>query len=271
MKLEQRQPEPAMNISIAELGQIAFRKRKAREITDVVLSILGLAKYKIKKYEESIEILENIQHKSAEIFLYIGNSYMLLPKPDLLRGVALGDSKQYEKAEKAYKEALRINPNDAFAHNNLGGLLKELKRYKEAEKEYKEVLRINSDDAWAHNNLGLLLYELKRYEEAEKEYKKALQTNPDYAKAHYNLGNLLYDLKRYPGAEKEYKEALQINPDYAEVHYSLGILLSDLENLLMDLNRKDEAKKEFEIARDLFRKQGREEDAKSAEGFLKEL
>ncbi|MCK4427401.1 MAG: tetratricopeptide repeat protein, partial [candidate division Zixibacteria bacterium] len=91
-----------------------------------------------------------------------------------------------------------------------------------------------------------------------------LRINPDHAGAHYNLGNLLSELKRYDEAEKEYKEALDINPDFAEAHNNLGVLL-------VDLNRKEEAKKEFEIARDLFRKQGREEDAKKAEGFLKEL
>jgi tetratricopeptide (TPR) repeat protein len=177
MKLEQRQPEPTTNISIAELEQITFRKRKAREITDVVLSILGLAKYNIKKYEESIEILEKIQNKNAELFFYIGNSYMFLPKPGHLKGVALGDS-----------EALRINPEDADAHNNLGNLLKELKRYDEAEKEYKEAFRINPDYALAHNNLGNLFKELKRYDKAENEYEEALRINPDLAEGHNNLG-----------------------------------------------------------------------------------
>ncbi|MCK4427413.1 MAG: tetratricopeptide repeat protein, partial [candidate division Zixibacteria bacterium] len=166
MKLEQRQPEPAMNISIAELKQIAFRKRKAREITDVVLSILGLAKYRIEKYEESIEILEKIQYKNEEIFFSIGNSYMFLPKPCLFRGVALGDSVRYEKAMENYKKGLQLKPDYAEAHNNLGLSLKKLKRCVEAEKEYRGALRIDPDYAVAHYNLGVLLLELKRYEEA---------------------------------------------------------------------------------------------------------
>jgi tetratricopeptide (TPR) repeat protein len=179
-------------------------------------------------------------------------------------GVLLKELKRYPEAEKEYREALRINPDFAEAHNNLGNLLEELKRYEEAENEYKEALRINSDYAEAHFNLGILLKELKSYEEAEKEYREALRINPDLAGAHNNLGVLLYDLKRYEEAEKKYKEALRINPDDAEAHGNLGILLKDL-------NRKEEVKKEFEIARDLFRKQGREEDAKEAEEFLKEL
>jgi tetratricopeptide (TPR) repeat protein len=126
MKLEQKQPEPTTNISIAELEQIAFRKRKAREITDVVLSILGLAKYRIEKYEESIEIFEKIQYKNAEIFFSIGNSYMFLPKPGFLRGVALGDSVRYEKAIENYKKGLHCSSSRIMPRRTTiwGGRLK---------------------------------------------------------------------------------------------------------------------------------------------------
>jgi tetratricopeptide (TPR) repeat protein len=199
-----------------------------------------------KEYKEALRINPD----SAEAHYNLGNLFKEL--------------KRYPEAEKEYKEALRINPDYAGAHNNLGNLLSDLERYEEAEKEYRAALRINPDFAGAHCNLGNLFKELKRYKEAEKEYKEALRINPDFAGAHNNLGVLLYELKRYEEAEKEYKEALRINPDYAETHGNFGILL-------MDLNRKDEAKKEFEIACDLFRKQGREEDAKKAEEFLKDL
>jgi len=84
----------------------------------------------------------------------------------------LADLKRYEEAEKEYRVAIRINPNDAEAHNNLGILLKNLKHYEEAEKEYREAIRINPNYAEAHNNLGVLLYDLRRYEEAEKELLK---------------------------------------------------------------------------------------------------
>jgi len=40
-------------------------------------------------------------------------------------------------AEKEYKEAIKINPGYAEAHNNLGSLFDDLKRYDETEKEYK--------------------------------------------------------------------------------------------------------------------------------------
>ena len=62
--------------------------------------------------------------------------------------------KRYDEAIAPLKEAIRLNPDDAYAHNNLGITYAELKRYDEALVSYKEVIRINPDDAEAHNGLG---------------------------------------------------------------------------------------------------------------------
>jgi len=79
----------------------------------------------------------------------------------------------YNRAIEYYREAIRINPDDAAAHYNLGNLLKDLKRYAEAEKEYREAIRINPDLAEAHANLGILLLKAKRPEDAKKEFEIA--------------------------------------------------------------------------------------------------
>jgi len=65
-------------------------------------------------------------------------------------------------------------------------------------------------------------------------------------------------------AEDEYRDAIRINPDYAEAHANLGILFSETGN-------KEEAKKELEGAKRLFKVQGREADVKKTEELLKSL
>ena len=157
-------------------------------------------------------------------------------------GVLLERLKRHDEAEKEYREVIKINPNYMAAHYNLGNLLADLKRYDEAEKEYRETIRINPYFVQAHYNLGNLLKALKRYNEAEKEYRKAIIINPDHAEAHDNLGNLLKDLERYEEAEKEYREAIKINPNLAEAHNNLGNLLKDLKQ------RYDEAEREYREA-----------------------
>ena len=252
---------------------------------------LGILLDDLKRYDEA----EKEYRKAIRINPDYADAYYNL-------GILLKDLKRFEEAEKEYREVIRINPNDGEARNNLGNLLSNLKRFEEAEKEYREVIRINPDYAKAHYNLGILLDDLKRFEEAEKEYREVIRINPDFAaahnnlgillddlkrfeeaereymkairlkeslpdkgaRAHNNLGNLLKDLKRYDEAEREYREVIRINPNYAEAHANLGILFSKIE-------KPEEAKKELKIAKELFERQGREEDVKNVEGLLKSV
>ena len=52
---------------------------------------------------------------------------------------------------------------------------------------YKQAIRINPDDAEAHYNLGTYLFHSGMYKEAIEAFKQAIRINPDYADAHYNL------------------------------------------------------------------------------------
>jgi tetratricopeptide (TPR) repeat protein len=110
----------------------------------------------------------------------------------------------------------------------------------QAEREYREAIRINPDNAEVHCNLGVLLHELYHYNEAEREYREAIRINPDYTEAHYNLGNLLDDLKRYEEAEKEFKKVIRIKPDDTEANYNLKLLLKmkKLQERKMKQNKK---------------------------------
>ena len=55
-----------------------------------------------------------------------------------------------------YKQALRINPSSADAHNNLGAALAQMGRISEAIEQLKAALRINPNDIDARNNLTKL-------------------------------------------------------------------------------------------------------------------
>ena len=88
-----------------------------------------------------------------------------------------------------------------------------------------------------------------------------MRIDPDLAAPHYNLGVLLNNLKRYDEAEEGYRDAIRMDPDLAEAHANLGILFLTTE-------RPEEAEKEFGIAKELFKNQGRDEDVKMMEELL---
>ena len=57
-------------------------------------------------------------------------------------GNALSDLKRYEEALAAYEQAIRLDPNYAYAYNNKGDVLRELKRYKEAEQTFEKARQL---------------------------------------------------------------------------------------------------------------------------------
>jgi tetratricopeptide (TPR) repeat protein len=124
-----------------------------------------------------------------------------------------------------YEQALRTNPDYAMAHNNLGIALAQTGKIEEAIAHYEQAVRIKPDYAEAHCNLGIALAQAGKVEDAIPHFEQALRIKPDYAKAHDNLGVALARLDRLQEAVGHWEQALRIKPDYAEAHYNLGIAL----------------------------------------------
>jgi tetratricopeptide (TPR) repeat protein len=132
-----------------------------------------------------------------------------------------------EEAIAHFKEALRLKPDYAEAHNNLGHALETQGRIEEALAQYREALRVYPDYFEAHSNIGVALQRLGR-PEALEHLREAVRLRPDIADAHNNLGNLLHSLGHHEEARVQYEEALRLKPDFPEAHNSLGITLREL-------------------------------------------
>ena len=83
-----------------------------------------------------------------------------------------------------FKEAIRLKPDFAEVHNNLGSALYAEGQRDAAITEYKEAIRLKPDDAKAHNNLGLALYAEGQRDAATAEYREATRLKRDLATAH---------------------------------------------------------------------------------------
>jgi protein O-GlcNAc transferase len=62
---------------------------------------------------------------------------------------------------------------------------------KRAEAAFRETIRLRPDDAAAHMNLAILLFGAKKADESAYEFERALFYNPDYALGHLNYGLML--------------------------------------------------------------------------------
>jgi protein O-mannosyl-transferase len=135
-----------------------------------------------------------------------------------------------------YQRAVRIYPNYAEAHNNLGAILLQSGRTTEAVAEYQAAVRIDPDYPDAHSNLGGALSRMPgRQMEAIAELETAVRLDPENARRRLALGNVLFEMPgRLPEAVAQLETAVRIDPELTDAHYSLAVGLAQIPGRLPD-------------------------------------
>ena len=99
----------------------------------------------------------------------------------------------YKLQKEAFKQAIRINPDDADAHFELGIAHGEFGMYKEAVESLKQVLRIKPDSVAAHYYLGLAYAILNDRGSALEQYKILKILDSERANELNELFNKIYE------------------------------------------------------------------------------
>jgi len=145
----------------------------------------------------------------------------------------LSQSGRFAEAIAECEKALKIKPDFAAAHNNLGSALQENTRsgddarrqggaVDEAIEHYRKALQIKPDFTQARSNLGNALLQKGQMDEAIAQFQKALEMEPNDAEAEFSLGKAFLQKGEINKAIVHYQKAVEISPDYAEARYSLG-------------------------------------------------
>ena len=130
----------------------------------------------------------------------------------------------YIKAIEAYKQAIRIdpnNPNDSFAYYSLGRDYALLGFYKDAIEAFKQAIRIDPEYVDAYNMLGVTYIQLDLYKEAIETYKQAIRIDPNDADSHNGLGFSYFLIGDKSSALNEYKILKELNIDSANELFDL--------------------------------------------------
>jgi tetratricopeptide (TPR) repeat protein len=131
-----------------------------------------------------------------------------------------------DKAVPHLTEALRINPDFAPAHYNLGTALARLNRLPEASNHFRRAAEIEPAFVAARVNLGAVLRLQNHLDEAAVELRQALQREPANAVAHTNLAGIFASQRKPHDAIAEYRLALQSNGDLLEPLAALAWILA---------------------------------------------
>ncbi len=131
--------------------------------------------------------------------------------------------KDSERTIAGYQHSLRVKPDDAQTHNNLGLALFTRGKIDDAIRHYRQALQLQRSDAEAHSNLANTLLEQGNPDDAIRHYFLALEIKPNFVEAHYNLGGALLTQGRTREAIAAFQQTLQIEPEFAKAHNNLGI------------------------------------------------
>ncbi|MEO1387823.1 MAG: tetratricopeptide repeat protein [Cyanobacteria bacterium J06634_6] len=92
---------------------------------------------------------------------------------------------------------------------------------------YQEAVRLHPDNADAHYNLGYWLAQQGQTEQAIAAYRRAIQLSPFDTDAYYNLGILLHTQRQFSEAEVVFRRVVLIDPEYENAYQYLSIVLAD--------------------------------------------
>ena len=144
----------------------------------------------------------------------------------------------FKRSAEYTHQVIRIDPQFAEAHLQLGLIHVQNKSWQEADKAFREAIRINPQFARAYYQLALVYFKqgkqteateaMKRSQELNKaaehlqEQRAALMRNEQKAPALSNLGGICLNDHKYEAAVAEYKKALWHDPNLAEARNGLG-------------------------------------------------
>jgi serine/threonine protein kinase len=129
----------------------------------------------------------------------------------LNQGKKAQQENRFDDAKSDFRKAISVKPDVAKLVSDFYFEQAERRNIslEDAKKYYELAIKYNPQNDVAYNNLGLLCQRLQDFECVDKSYTAVFKLKPNSWEAHYGLGNFYDDLGKYDLAEKQYKLAIQ--------------------------------------------------------------
>lgn len=181
-----------------------------------VLHLLGVSLYQQGRSDIAVPLLE----KSVAIEpTAVAYGHLAL---------ALKALSAIEKAELAFRQALKLAPEDASIWNNLGNFQREREQFSEALATLQQAVALNSELAEAWVNLALTQQGLNQLEQALQSWSRAVAINPDWPLALSHRAALLFQLGRFQECIEAYAQWIRVQPNNLDPRYQRALVLQKL-------------------------------------------
>lgn len=245
---------------------------------DLILSRITSLRDKPILRKEGRQKMSAIKGRRAVEYMKMGNQHR--------------EDEENKLAERFYQKSLENDPNNQEALQRLGTLLYEEGRFEEAIPLYQKLTKIEPWSAEYFQTLGECFFKSEKITEAKSVLQKGLDLDPTNAQIQSDLGVIFWQEGNLEEALNHLQEALKIAPENPETILNLALICyqvglyeeaagllekyahleapgADVHLCLGDcyfnLEKKDLAKREFELALSL------DPDMEEAQKRLKEL
>ncbi len=151
------------------------------------------------------------------------------------KGRELTAQGRYDEAVGEFNKALKIKPDSAWTHYNLGQTLVSARRYDEARASCAEALKLRGDELRRDGSgerdliyedatvcLGVTDFHQGRYDEAISKFRKIAELEKEMFDVRFFLGAALYRKGDNEAAIAALKESLVLKPENANAHFMLA-------------------------------------------------
>jgi len=232
----------AMSRDLSSLGHFAVDAEAVRALE--ALGYLQGTRQEGTAREDPLEVALK-RNRDPKDFV---RSYVLVEDARMLQR-----EKRPDEAERLYRTALDIDPENLEALTNYGVLLLHEQRLVEAKGLLQKVIDLAPGNAGGHYGMGFVKDELCKAaaeagdelaadqlsKEAQRSYLEAVRLDPYHVDARLNLGNLLFRTGHPREAEEQFREIFEIEPTASKAHRNLAAVL-------VSEDRHEEAIREFQ-------------------------
>lgn len=161
----------------------------------------GIGNFRKKKNTEAAQAFEQAKKLA-------GSNPTMISELNGLLGDAYNASKEYDKSDKAYDEALAYNSNNDVILNNYSYYLALRKaNLEKAEKMSVQLIKNNPDNATYLDTYAWVLFVREKYKDAKKVIEKAIGTGLASATHFEHYGDILFKLGDVENAVKQWEKA----------------------------------------------------------------
>jgi tetratricopeptide (TPR) repeat protein len=216
------------------LDEIDYHLMDKKVYRGIGQSYLGKYYLENKNYETALALADNILKRNPSS--YYGH---------LLKGRVKLLTYLNKEAVSELQAAIGADPNSEDAHFYLGYAYINGNNVADAQTEFETVLKINPQNAYAHDVLSVLKGNSKtitsqnkeamvhfntaekffvagKHVEAIEEYKLAIREDPKFTKAHTYMGDSYLNLGQRDEAIRCYQKAIELDPKDRQAHRFLG-------------------------------------------------